>query len=281
MTTTTTPPPVHLQAGNPSAALDNVNGRAFPLTFPPGLRGKAHRVIAHLNVRRSLRYRAAAGQTFCNIFAHDYCHGMGVYLPRVWWDGAAIMRWQNGERVPPVYARTVLELNANALYMWLVRWGATFGWQRASFTEVQDRVNAGAVGVLSAIRRDPSKSGHIAVIVPETATHMAARAGETVIAPLQCQAGSINKEYWTGGGWWEAPTLYSGHGAWYCELASAPAPAEPADVSLSRAEKAVQAALQAHVERFPQHRIQAVEVIDRGSAMGAARFEVDIVVKPA
>jgi hypothetical protein len=36
------------------------------------------------------RYKPIPNATFCNIYAHDYCHLAGVYLPRVWWSAAAI-----------------------------------------------------------------------------------------------------------------------------------------------------------------------------------------------
>lgn len=274
-------PAVHLQPGNVNATLTSTTGRAFPLTFPPGIRGKAHRVIAHLNVRRSPRYRAEAKATFCNIYAHDYCHAMGAYLPRVWWDGKSIDQMLAGQKVTPVYAKTLFEMNANALYQWLLRWGMTYGWQKVDFTEAQTMVNSGAVGVIAAARRDPTKPGHIAVIVPESVEHgMAARAGDTVIAPLQCQAGAVNRDYWTGGGWWEAPNLYTGFGCWYNMPDAMPVSAQNADKAVMHAEDAIAAALKEYVEKFPEHRIKGVTVIDHGAGHGV-RFHVDVMVAEA
>lgn len=210
-------PAVHLQFNNPNARLDFTNGRAYPLPIPPGMAGNSEAIVAHLAVRRSVRYRAAAGLTFCNIYATDYCHLMGAYLPRVWWYPQALEKIQKEETVPVVYGKTVGELNANSLHNWLERWGLTFGWVQASFTETQHAVNSGAVGVLTAARKDAARPGHIAVIVPESPKHgKAAWDTEGVcLAPLQCQAGAINKEYWTGAGWWEASQLYRAVGCWY------------------------------------------------------------------
>lgn len=156
-------------------------------------------------------------------------------MPRVWWMPKTLENIQagGGQPIPPVlYAKTVWELNANALYDWLHRWGLTFGWEQGSFTEVQHHVNNGAVGVMCAARKDATRSGHISVVVPESSHGKAAwvvpakmlpggsRAEATVedpvcIAPLQCQAGAVNKEYWTGAGWWDAVGLYRGFGCWY------------------------------------------------------------------
>lgn len=214
--------PVHLQFNNPNARLDSINGRAYPLPVPVEVAGQAHKAVAYLNVRRSVRYRAAGGQTFCNIYATDYAHMMGVYLPRVWWLPEALEKIQAGVTVHPVYAKTVGELNANALHDWLERWGLTFGWVKGDFTTVQHAVNMGAVGMLAAARKDPTRSGHIAIVVPESVTHGKAAWVPPVggnpavcIAPLQCQAGAINKQYWTGAGWWSAEALYRAVGCWY------------------------------------------------------------------
>ncbi|WP_296616573.1 SH3 domain-containing protein [Sphingomonas sp.] len=154
---------------------------------------------------RYLRYKPRGGLTFCNIYAHDYCHLAGVYLPRVWWNAAAIERLARGENVAPAYGSTIDEVRANDLFRWLRDFGLRFGWRRTvSLTELQTEVNVGAIGVIVARRKEDGRSGHIVAVVPETDDNRAKRnsAGE-VIAPLQSQAGSVNFKYGTGRtNWW-------------------------------------------------------------------------------
>ncbi|MBC8064059.1 MAG: SH3 domain-containing protein, partial [Chlorobia bacterium] len=61
------------------------------------------KIIAWLDVENSKhkRYLPGGGKTYCNIYAHDYCYLAGVYLPRVWWTGSALVRIGKGENVPP------------------------------------------------------------------------------------------------------------------------------------------------------------------------------------
>ena len=143
--------------------------------------------------------------TFCNIYAHDYCHLAGCYLPRVWWTPAALVALAQGQQVKPLYGKTVDEQRANDLFRWLRDFGMQFGWrQTGTLSKLQLEVNHGAIGILAARRKEDGRSGHIVAIVPETEEHRARRnaAGE-VIAPLQSQAGVSNFRYGTGKvGWW-------------------------------------------------------------------------------
>jgi hypothetical protein len=199
--------------GNPNARLDNTNGRAYPLWVPVR---NAHDIVSYLNVRRSTRYKATPTATYCNIYAYDYCKAMGVYLPRVWWTAGALEKIQRGEVVKAEYGKTIMEMNANALYAWLVTWGGAYGWERAAFDDAQSNVNMGAAGVICGGRKDPARPGHIAVIVPESVEHGRAMWHEGMcLAPLQCQAGALNKDYWHGAGWWSA-NIYKAVGTWYC-----------------------------------------------------------------
>jgi hypothetical protein len=177
-------------------------------TSPEQLRQELAAIIDHLAVEKSthLRYRPSAGRTFCNIYAHDYCHLAGVYLPRVWWTGDALERLARGESVEPRLGASIDEQRANDLFRWLRAFGPRFGWrQTGTLTKLQTEVNAGAVGLICAIRREDGKPGHVAVVVPEVEELHARRdvAGE-VVAPLQSQAGSRNFSYGTGTpGWWK------------------------------------------------------------------------------
>ncbi len=153
------------------------------------------------------RYQPAGGCTFCNIYAHDYCHLAGVYLPRVWWTPGAVELLAKGEEVPPLYEKTIDEQRANDLFRWLRDFGLRFGWrQTGTLTKLQEAANLGGVGLIVARRKLDGKSGHIVAVVPETPEFRAKRdsAGE-VLAPLQSQAGSVNfcrravpREWWRG-----------------------------------------------------------------------------------
>ncbi|MES1240607.1 MAG: SH3 domain-containing protein [Acidobacteriota bacterium] len=147
-----------------------------------------------------LRYRPHDGLTFCNIYAHDFCHLAGCYLPRVWWSSAAIEALALGRTVEPRLGRSVDEQRANDLFRWLRDFGMRFGWRRTgALTTLQTEVNQGAVGLIVARRVIDGKSGHIVPVVPELGELRARRnaAGE-VIAPLQSQAGAVNFRVGTG-----------------------------------------------------------------------------------
>jgi hypothetical protein len=153
-----------------------------------------------------LRYQPRSRSTFCNIYAHDYCHLAGVYLPRVWWTPGAIEALAQGERVEALYDHTIEEQRANDLFRWLRDFGPRFGWrQTGMLSKLQLEVNQGAIGLIVARRKEDGLSGHIVVVVPETNEHQARRnmAGE-VIGPLQSQAGTTNFRYATGKpNWWK------------------------------------------------------------------------------
>src|SRR3569623_196359 len=135
-------------------------------------------IIDYLDVEHSLRYQPIRQivngtprvvTTFCNIYAYDYCSLAGVYLPRVWWNGSALIRINTGEALTAQYGRTVHEVRANELYDWLAEWGAHFGWQRSlSVDQMQTQVNGGRVGGICAQRTDLSTAGHIVAVIPET-----------------------------------------------------------------------------------------------------------------
>jgi len=165
-------------------------------------------LIDKLNVSGSFRYKRTEKNTFCNIYAYDYCYFCDVYLPRVWWNSKSIQQLSSGQEVDIVYAQTVFELNANSLHNWLVEWGDDFNWQRVNDVDTLQNLvnNNGGVGLICAKRKDLSRSGHIVAVVPETDQHTATRSNGKVIYPLQSQAGAYNfnyfsqekKDWWTG-----------------------------------------------------------------------------------
>jgi hypothetical protein len=93
------------------------------------------------------------------------------------------------------------------LFRWLRDFGMRFGWrQTGDLTKLQQEVNQGAIGLIIARQKNEHRSGHVAVVVPETGDLSAKRnaAGE-VIAPLQSQAGRHNFRYGNGGmNWWKS-----------------------------------------------------------------------------
>lgn len=176
-------------------------------TTPQALVAEIDRIIDHLAVDRSShkRYQPGGGKTFCNIYAHDFCHLAGVFLPRVWWTQRALDALAAGRQVAPLIGDTIREMRANDLFRWLDDFGATFGWRRTgTTTRLQEAANQGAIGLIVARRKEDGKSGHIVIVVPESTAATARRnaAGE-VTAPLQSQAGATNFRRDTGrANWW-------------------------------------------------------------------------------
>lgn len=209
-------PAVHWRENNPFAARNLRGGMASPIGEPdrpgrnvnadPAQRALQLTVIGDwLQVERSARYARRDGKTFCNVYAADHCYLAGVYLPRVWWSGAAIARLAAGEPVQAALDDTVREMRADDLFRWLIDFGATFGWQRvADATALQAAANGGGVGIICADRESQGLPGHITVVVPENAGHAAQRdAAGNVDQPLQSQAGGVNKRYGSAGtNWW-------------------------------------------------------------------------------
>jgi hypothetical protein len=155
------------------------------------------------------RYQpTGGGTTFCNIYAHDYCFLANVYLPRVWWTPGAVEQLARGEKVEPLYEKTIDEQRANDLFRWLRDFGPRFGWrQTGTPTKLQEAANLGGIGIIVARRKIDGKSGHIVAVVPETNDQKAKRdSNGSVTSPLQSQAGVTNFRYrvtsvqwWTGG----------------------------------------------------------------------------------
>jgi len=171
------------------------------------LRAELAAIVAWLAVDKvaNKRYQPHDGLTFCNIYAHDFCALAGVYLPRVWWTPRAIERLAQGQAVTPKYGDTIAEVRANDLFRWLRDFGLRFGWrQTGTLDKLQQAANQGGIGVVVARRKEDGRSGHIVMVVPETAEHSARRDASGVTAPLQSQAGAVNFQYGTGtANWWK------------------------------------------------------------------------------
>lgn len=214
-------PQVHMPGGKGRRNLEGA--RAYPLGEAPPRDGRSdaawlRRVVDYLSVQTSARYQPRQGTTFCNIYAYDFCYLAGSYLPRVWWSDRAISDLASGGRVPVSYGATVHELNANALYEWLLDWGADFGWVRTvSLSDLQEAANSGRVSVICARRKDRNRSGHIAAVVPETRAFKASRRDAGVVSPVQSQAGASNHEYWVSEKAWWTGAQFDSFGFWFRE----------------------------------------------------------------
>jgi len=209
-------PIAQLRENNAASNRHATGGRAFPLGEParptrdanaaPALRiGQLQALADWLGVETSERYARTATQTFCNVYAADYCYLADAYLPRVWWTESALLRLAAGENVPVLYADTVREMRADVLFAWLVDIGPRFGWRRVfDASALQDAADAGGVGLVCADRAAEGRPGHITVVVPEDAKHRATRdADGHVTQPLQTQAGAVNRRFGSAGAsWW-------------------------------------------------------------------------------
>lgn len=156
-------------------------------------------IIDFLDVENSERYQPTKTQTFCNIYAHDFAMYMNVYIPRVWWTERALKE-KNTEKA--VYNDNVIEMSVNSLYKWFDEYGKDFGWREiADFKEGQEAANNGSCVVLLASNKVASRSGHITVVVPETA-EFKAKTVNSVYIPVQSQAGRSNFKRGVVN-WWE------------------------------------------------------------------------------
>jgi len=189
-------------------SLNEANQPSRTGATPDELRAEFAGIIRWLAVDKlsHKRYQSRDGLTFCNVYAHDYCHLAGVYLPRVWWTPKAIETLAQGKPIEPLYGDTIDEVRANSLFRWLRDFGPRFGWrQTGALDKLQLEANQGAIGLIVARRKEDGRSGHIVTVVPETDDQRARRdANGAVIAPLQSQAGSRNFQYGTGQvNWWK------------------------------------------------------------------------------
>ena len=163
-------------------------------------------IVDWLAAESSLRYRRTPDATFCNVYAADFCYLAGVYLPRVWWKGSALLQIATGTVPPVVYDGSVRELRADDLLAWLIEFGAAFGWRRVfDATALRVAVNGGGIGVVCADRDAAGRPGHITVGVPESTAAPARRdADGNVELPVQSQAGAVNFRRSTGDrAWWD------------------------------------------------------------------------------
>jgi hypothetical protein len=178
------------------------------------------RIIAKLDVQNSIRYQRSTEDTYCNVYAYDYCYFSKVYLPTVWWKDESLQKILQGEEIEAVFEQTVDRIYSSAIHDWFLKWGSSFGWQRMlTVNEIQNKVNTnGGIGIICAKRKQKGLSGHIVHVVPETPSHKAYRENSVVLYPLQSQAGKLNYNYFSEvrKDWWN-DELYSSYVLYYHE----------------------------------------------------------------
>lgn len=200
----------HCDLKAPTAILRaNDWGHPYRLTeaSPPydGTPTSVHSIISWLGVEWGKRWTPKPGTTYCNVYATDFAHACGVYLPRVWWSQSAEVQLSSGAVVNPSYGTTVVELSANALFRWLAGpHAASFGWKRTdSLTDAQDSANGGLPVVICCRKKVEASPGHIAVVAPELASVIPVRdPSGNVTLPVLSQAGARNEELGVAKPWW-------------------------------------------------------------------------------
>ncbi len=178
-----------------------------------------HHIVEWLDVENSRRYAIQGKTTYCNIYAYDVVSCLGAYIPRVWWNEESVRKIKKGIRVPVVYAKTVFEMNCNALAEWFLSYGSCFGWKQVfDLAEMQSLANEGSIGIIVAQRNELSEPGHITVVLPETAAVKAQTCEKEIICPVQSQAGMKNLRFFNGDAWWQDAARFGKYSFWVWDL---------------------------------------------------------------
>lgn len=169
--------PVHLPIkNNRIITKNNINSLAYPLkeikfaspfTSITELANKQKRilqVINYLDVEKSLRYQPRNGKTFCNIYSYDLLMLLDAYIPRVWWKKDILKDIIAGYKPEVKYSETVIELNTNSIYDWLIEFGDSFNWKEVnSFQALSKQVKSAAtVGIVCS--KNSSGHGHLGIV---------------------------------------------------------------------------------------------------------------------
>jgi hypothetical protein len=178
-----------------------------------------HQIVKYLNVEGRTFYKKRQNKngtwsTYCNVYAYHFLCYTWAYIPRVWWNGQFDINLIEGydATIQPVYGENCKEMNANALYDWLVNEGEQyFGWKEVETEpEFQAHVNTGAVGVICAKRKDKKRSGHITVGIPTNEHHKMVNG-----VPLQSDAGWTCHNYHNIA--WYLNDKFEAYGFFICE----------------------------------------------------------------
>lgn len=215
---------------HPESRLDSMEMKETPLsdsnipyrdlTDVASKKESISRLIVKLDVENSLRYQRTVEDTYCNVYAYDYCYFSKVYLPTVWWTNESLEKMAQGEEVEAIFEQTADRIYSSAITDWFAEWGPNFGWEKMDTPDqIQKKVNEnGGIGIICAKRREKGLSGHIVPVVPETTLHKAYRENGIVLYPLQSQAGKLNYNYFSEvrKDWWN-DELYSSFVFYYHE----------------------------------------------------------------
>jgi len=178
-------------------------------------------IVDELDASNSKRYKVNGNSTYCNVFAHDYAHLMGAFVPRMWWTSAAISEYEKTGQFPdPKYGKNTYEINANGLHDWFHEYGHLFGWSHLggvdaeTITKAQGVANDGRVVIVVGDTAS-SRSGHISAIIPEGGKDQKATRNDEgkVTAAWQSQAGA--KPTTRGASkWYDSAKYKGGKGVW-------------------------------------------------------------------
>lgn len=144
-------------------------------------------VIDQYFVETNSRYARTSTSTYCNIFASDVMLAMGLE--------GDYSHWLKNNAPSNSNTKGAYELNANATYNWINKYGSKYGWTKVSAEEAQERANAGYPTI--GIWKNPTgKSGHVVVIRPEgTAPDGKTYTYSATKGPVIAQAGASNFNY--------------------------------------------------------------------------------------
>lgn len=114
-----------------SARRSRNGGRSWTLGEQPNnpdILADPRRLARWLDVENSERWQPRGkSTTYCNVYASDFLHLLGLYLPRQWWKEP--YRVADMGFPPDInYGVNTREMSANALYDWLPEFGEYFRW---------------------------------------------------------------------------------------------------------------------------------------------------------
>jgi hypothetical protein len=146
-------------------------------------------VAGQFDVVHAQRYQPGGGRTWCNIFLWDATTALGAEIPH-WVDLA-------GQPVAPGHGA---ELSANAVVHWLELHGPAHGWSECNERGAREAAAQGRPAVAVWANPMPGHSGHVALVLPDSDPHAAARIAQAGAhnlfdAPLFQGFGSVKPRF--------------------------------------------------------------------------------------
>ncbi len=141
------------------------------ITSNPGNRSAAlyTAVINQFNVETNERYQPDGG-TYCNIFVWDVTSAMGAEIPH-YYDAKTGVPMSYGDK-------GANQMNANAMYNWLHKYGSQYGWTEVTPEKAQQLANEGHP-VVTALYRNGAH-GHVQMVCPSRDGVYDAKRGVTI-----------------------------------------------------------------------------------------------------